>query len=260
MAKAPAFQFYVMDWMADLDEHPLEIEGAWIRICCKLWREQERGRATKPLAQWAAILRLSEDKAMEILDYIGKAKIGDVALHVTLGNKNVTVECRRMRRDAKELENTRLRVRRFRSNAPCNADVTVPSSSSPSSSSSCNSKELHLADEFMTSWNALGTPFKTARAVSGKRLAALNARAADLFWMENWRVALDRIKASPFCRGENERGWIADVDFFLRPDSVLKAVEGKYDGNGVRRGPEPTKAGVANRPAEAYTVPDWQKE
>ena len=51
MGKAPAFQLYVMDWARDLEEHPLEIEGAWIRICCKLhWTG---GELTKSCEQWA---------------------------------------------------------------------------------------------------------------------------------------------------------------------------------------------------------------
>jgi hypothetical protein len=32
----------------------------------------------------------------------------------------------------------------------------------------------------------------------------------------------------PFMQGANDRGWIADADFFLRPDAVLKISEGKY--------------------------------
>ncbi|GAG48255.1 unnamed protein product, partial [marine sediment metagenome] len=76
--KAPAFQFYVMDWTTDLDDHPLEIEGAWIRICCKLWRSEKRGELSKSVTQWSRILRVDEKKTREILDYISKEKIGDV--------------------------------------------------------------------------------------------------------------------------------------------------------------------------------------
>ena len=28
--------------------------------------------------------------------------------------------------------------------------------------------------------------------------------------------------------GKNDRGWKADIEFFLRPDSIAKILEGKY--------------------------------
>jgi hypothetical protein len=152
--KAPAFQFYVMDWMNDLDEHPLEIEGAWIRIICKLWRSEKRGELSKTILQWSRILRVDLEKAAEILDYIDSEKIGDIefekgggvteALHrnkkITDCNTKITVKSRRMVRDRIAKENNSLRQKRFRdkhkSNAGSNGKVTPPSSSSSSSSSS----------------------------------------------------------------------------------------------------------------------------
>ncbi len=138
MGKAPADQFYWQDWARDLEEHPLEIEGAWIRICCKLWFSETRGEATKSSEQWARILRVDPAKAMEMIEYISEEKIGDV----TVCNKKVTVACRRMVRDEKKRKATANRVSRHREkqkrgcNAECNADVTPPSSSSSSSSKS----------------------------------------------------------------------------------------------------------------------------
>ena len=35
--------------------------------------------------------------------------------------------------------------------------------------------------------------------------------------------------ASPFCLGAGSRGWKADIDWFLRPDTVTRIMEGKYD-------------------------------
>ena len=41
--------------------------------------------------------------------------------------------------------------------------------------------------------------------------------------------AIDRIPDSPFLLG-SDGGWRADFDFILKPDSVTKILEGKYDG------------------------------
>jgi hypothetical protein len=81
--------------------------------------------------------------------------------------------------------------------------------------------------EFLEIWNATG--FHQARRMSAKRMVFFRERCEDTDWRLNWRAALERIQASKFCRGNGSRGWIADIDFFLRPDTVTKALEGKYD-------------------------------
>lgn len=64
------------------------------------------------------------------------------------------------------------------------------------------------------------------------RQRALATRLKDSWWRDNWRVALDRCQASRFCNGDGDKHWIADLDWFLRPDSVARLIEGKYDTNG----------------------------
>jgi hypothetical protein len=69
------------------------------------------------------------------------------------------------------------------------------------------------------------------QSVSSGRAKALKARRSDPFFQFNWREAIKKVAASAFCNGENDRGWRADFDFFLRPDTVVKIMEGKYDRN-----------------------------
>ena len=141
--KAPAFQFYVMDWSTDLDDHPLEIEGAWIRICCKLWRAENRGELIKSVVQWSRILRIDIQKTKEILNYISNEKIGDVTPRNVLeieNNTKITVKSRRMVRERIDRENNRLRQARWRGkkkdNGKRNERITPPTSTSSSTSPS----------------------------------------------------------------------------------------------------------------------------
>lgn len=141
MGKAPAFQFYPMDWLRDLEEHPLEIEGAWIRICCKLWWGNPRGELTRTLVQWSRILRENKEKTLKVLTYLKAEKIADINDNLTQPNGNITVISRRMVRDEKERKNNKLRQRRhyYRSKdlvdgKEHNEKLTPPSSSSTSSS------------------------------------------------------------------------------------------------------------------------------
>lgn len=80
--------------------------------------------------------------------------------------------------------------------------------------------------EFLSAWNAT---MQQKCESTDKRRTAFNARIRKQDWLDCWRVALAKAKDSPFCNGDNDRGWVADVDWFLRPDTVQKILEGKYD-------------------------------
>jgi hypothetical protein len=95
MGKAPSFQFYPSDWMRDLTEHPLEIEGAWIRICCALFWSETRGTSDKNLTKWARILRVGERKCLTIIAYLDNHNIADVIKQ----NESIRITSRRMVKD-----------------------------------------------------------------------------------------------------------------------------------------------------------------
>ena len=84
--------------------------------------------------------------------------------------------------------------------------------------------------ELIDEWNGLGEPFSQARPTDSRK-KHLRARLADAFWRENWKAAIAEIPNSQFLRGVNDRGWVADIDWFLRPDTVVKILEGKYANN-----------------------------
>ena len=102
MTKLPYIALYVNDWGRDLEEHPLEIEGAWLRIVCKLWWEGGSGFAIKSHEAWSKILRISEEKTTEILKYIKDKNIGNIRFSENGDGKPMAeVICRRMERDWK---------------------------------------------------------------------------------------------------------------------------------------------------------------
>lgn len=90
---------------------------------------------------------------------------------------------------------------------------------------------MTLIDEFVEAWNttAMVSGWRACLQLNGKRRAALTARFRDKWWADNWRAALE--KASPIAglRGQNDRGWRADIDWFIRPGTVVKILEGGYD-------------------------------
>ncbi|MDK4703884.1 DNA replication protein [Rhizobium sp. CNPSo 4062] len=66
------------------------------------------------------------------------------------------------------------------------------------------------------------------RKVTVDRRRKIEARLRE-HGEDTWQEACRRMAASSFCRGENDRGWRADLDFLCQPKSFNGLIEGKYD-------------------------------
>jgi len=90
--------------------------------------------------------------------------------------------------------------------------------------------------EIMQAWNNLAETAGLASVISIKdgRRKHVRARWRDADWREHWQEALAMIPSRAFLLGENDRGWTADLDWFLKPDSVTRLLEGKYAGKAVK--------------------------
>ena len=64
----------------------------------------------------------------------------------------------------------------------------------------------------------------------------------------------NKLEASDFCKGKNQNGWRATIDFILREDKFVSVLEGKYDNKGKRNNFEKISRG------EKYTVSAEEKE
>ena len=55
-------------------------------------------------------------------------------------------------------------------------------------------------------------------------------------------LAIEKVKASDFLQGKNNRGWIITFDWFVLPNNFPKVLEGNYDNrvNQPRPGNEST--------------------
>ena len=65
--------------------------------------------------------------------------------------------------------------------------------------------------------------------LTDKRKRAMRARwEDDMSDLEDWRNYFIDASKKPFLFGRNERGWIANFDFFLREQTIANMQEGKY--------------------------------
>jgi hypothetical protein len=110
------------------------------------------------------------------------------------------------------------------------------------------SKEPSTADavpppDLQTLWNSnCGLLPKVVKVSTGRR-RAWGTRFRDNPDLTYWEAVIQRLAKSDFCNGA--RGWVADVDFLLRPDTHLKTIEGKYDNRTVYVAPT-----LVERPAQ----------
>lgn len=88
-----------------------------------------------------------------------------------------------------------------------------------------------LFEDLRKSWNkSPGT--QQCRSASADRLRKFSTRLKDPIFAESWREALTKFPLPMFDRppsGNGEKDWIPNIDWFLRPGTVLQIVEGKYD-------------------------------
>jgi hypothetical protein len=78
-------------------------------------------------------------------------------------------------------------------------------------------------------WNQYRKTLPEVKACGASRKRIAEARWREKPATEYWSEIVDRITRSSFCCGKNDRGWRADFDFFIRPETHNKVLEGKYD-------------------------------
>lgn len=85
------------------------------------------------------------------------------------------------------------------------------------------------ADEILEAWNATadrcGLPKAKLTPQRRRKLAPLIRNHG----LDDFTEAIRALERSPFLRGENDRAWRANFDFFIQPSSFQKLIEGSYD-------------------------------
>lgn len=102
--------------------------------------------------------------------------------------------------------------------------------------------------ELLDVWNHTPGIVKAAKLTT-KRATAAKARLADPDWA--WRQALSKFPLK--CTTSNEGGWLPDLDWFLKPDTVIRILEGKYDWSKSPNGQQPKPNSTAYDPNAAGT-------
>jgi len=148
MGKAPAFQFYVKDWLSDpqLRMASLSTRGIWIDLLCYMWSAPERGKLEIMQQKFARLIGADNG---EVELFIDEAQAFDFCDISVTGNGTLQIYNRRMYRESKDRENNRLRQQKYRDKKQDNAKITPPSPSpTPSPTPHTKKKECAWPKDF----------------------------------------------------------------------------------------------------------------
>ena len=100
-----------------------------------------------------------------------------------------------------------------------------------------------LLEFFNQTISESGSVIKEIRQLTERRKLAIQARAREN-GKESLMEVIKQAAKSDFLNGRNDRGWVADFDWLMRPNNFVKVLEGNYNNNGNdrRRGTEVTAA------------------
>ena len=100
------------------------------------------------------------------------------------------------------------------------------SESSPSSSSQIE-QVINLYQEICTSLTKV-------RSVTNERKRAIKTLLTKMS-IEEIKEAFEKAENTPFLKGDNDRGWKANIDFMLKHIHLVKILEGFYDSQSKRQ-------------------------
>lgn len=98
-----------------------------------------------------------------------------------------------------------------------------------------------LAEDAKEKWNAIAKRYnlQTVNVLTKTRIQHLKARIKEAGGDDAFWVAVEKaIASSPFLRGQNDRKWRANFDFFMRQSSFVKALEGSYAKGSLMESPK----------------------
>ena len=114
------------------------------------------------------------------------------------------------------------------------SEVANATSTSPFAQNSPKTDRLPSVDtqKYIDAWNAACERYNAAmprvQSITGRRLAMLKARLKD-YDEQQVIETFGKAAASSFLNGGGSSGFIANIDWVLRPNNFVKVLEGNYD-------------------------------
>ena len=134
-----------------------------------------------------------------------------------------------------ENENENENKKKNVANATCKESAAIAALSSANAddvSSKQPTMPIVQKEIYIGAWNAESAKHSAVlpriQTLTGRRLDMLRARINE-HGKEKVLEAFKKAAASPFLNGQGDRGFIANIDWVLRPNNFAKVLEGNYD-------------------------------
>ena len=100
-------------------------------------------------------------------------------------------------------------------------------------------------------WNEHCGELPKVAGLNKARETRIRERLAEIPDLETWKAIIERIAVSDFCNARlpDSKGWLADFDWLIQPETQLKVREGKYDNR------KPKKAEIKNTARKSKMLP-----
>jgi hypothetical protein len=278
MGKAPAFQFYVKDWLTDVELQSASAasRGVWINALCLMWESRTRGVIRGTPATLARMLNCTPEELALFLRENDSLKFADV----TDCHGEITLSNRRMVKEQKVRDGDRIRQERKRSHDACHADITHPSSSpSPSPVPSAledkdSSSPLSGAapdhakspppipvTDIIAAYHAILPERPCIRLAGKKLLKQIKARWEEDKARQNlpwWEGYFGDVRTMPWLMGRGD--WSGcDLQWLTGPDNMGKVLNGRYR---PKARDDPRNPGMLTRQGERnfQVAREWAEE
>lgn len=180
----------------------------------------------------AAALRLMADKGLSLDDVVEIAAANEKRADTTATER----KRRQRQREREEAEALSQRDVTRDIGSPNESILTLPVTptnsnelASPPQNLNGEKKPDATPDQFIEAWNAMANESGVHRV--GKLTPDRRKKINTLLrrhGIDDITEAIWAVPQSPFCCGQNDRGWKADLEFFLKPATVPKLIEGSY--------------------------------
>ena len=123
MQKLPWIPFYVNDWLADRDLQRCELStrGVWIQLLALMWQDGQSGQITGTARELARLCSCDRAEVVAAIHELKRTGTGDIQEHGE-GDPVYVVQNRRMRREWKKREGSRIRKQRQRAKNSSDGD------------------------------------------------------------------------------------------------------------------------------------------
>lgn len=88
-------------------------------------------------------------------------------------------------------------------------------------------KDIDIYIQIKNLYNEQCSSLNSIKVMTDKRKGLINARLKE-HGMEAIKEVIKNASESDFLKGDNNKGWMADFDWIMRPTNFVKVLEGKY--------------------------------